>query len=230
MLNSHYTYLLLNLVCVLFPFVLSFDKKVAFYKTWKYLFPAILINGVFFILWDILFTAKGVWGFNPDYILGIYIFNLPLEEVLFFLCVPYSCVFIYEVFNAYVKRDVLGGCGQRISVLLSVILLALCIIYYDRLYTLVNAGLCLILLVFATFVIKFKNLGRFYLAYLVSLIPFLICNGILTKLPVVIYNDNENMALRIYTIPVEDVFYCLSLLLIPILLMDYFKSRKENPN
>lgn len=227
MMNSHYTYLLLNIASVIFPFLLSFDKKVAFYKTWKYLFPAMLISGLFFILWDVLFTAKGVWGFNAEYITGVYIVNLPLEEVLFFICVPYSCVFIYEVFNAYVKRDVLGTCATRISILISILSLVTCILFYDKTYTIVNAGICLGLVLFATFVYKFRNLGRFYLAYFVSLVPFLICNGVLTALPVVTYNNNENMAIRLFTIPLEDVFYCLSMLLSSVLLMEYFKSRKS---
>lgn len=224
-MNSHYTYLILDIASVLFPLALSFDKKVAFYKLWKYLFPSMFITGVFFILWDVLFTAQGVWGFNPDYITGINIFNLPIEEILFFVCVPYSCVFIYEVFNAYVKRDVLGACGKRISILISVLSIVTCILFYDKTYTIVNAGICLALVLFTTFPYRFRNLGRFYLAYFVSLIPFLICNGILTALPIVTYNDEENMAIRLFTIPLEDVFYCLSLLLSTVLLMDYFKER-----
>ena len=227
-MNSHYTYLVLDIASVLFPLALSFDKKVAFYKSWKYLFPAMLISATFFIGWDVLFTAQGVWGFNPEYITGIYVFNLPLEEVLFFVCVPYSCVFIYEVFNAYVARDVLGTCGTKISILLSILSLIACVFFYDKTYTLVNAGICLALVLFATFPYKFRNLGRFYLAYFVSLVPFLICNGILTALPIVTYNDNENMAIRLFTIPLEDVFYCLSLLLSTVLLMDYFKNRNSN--
>jgi lycopene cyclase domain-containing protein len=225
-MNSHYTYLVLNIASVLFPFILSFDKKVAFYKLWKYLFPSMFISGVFFILCDMLFTSQGVWGFNPEYITGIYVYNLPLEEVLFFVCVPYSCVFIYEVLNAYVKRDVLGICAKKISILISILSLTACIVFFDKTYTIVNAGICLALVLFATFFYKFRNLGRFYLAYLVSLVPFLICNGILTSLPIVTYNNDENMAIRLFTIPVEDVFYCLSLLLSTVLLMQYFKNRK----
>lgn len=227
-MNSHYTYLLFDIICVLFPFLLSFDKKVAFYKTWKYLFPAMFITGAFFVLWDILFTAQGVWGFNPKYITGINLFNLPIEEVLFFICVPYSCVFIYEVVNAYTKRDVLGTCGTRISILVSILSLIACVLFYDKTYTIVNAGICLAVVLFTSFIYKFRNLGRFYLAYFISLIPFLLCNGILTALPIVTYNDNENMAIRIYTIPMEDVFYCLSLLLGTVLLMDYFKNKSED--
>ena len=70
-------------------------------------------------------------------------------------------------------------------------------------------------------------MGRFFLAYFISLIPFLICNGILTALPVVIYNNSENMNIRLYSIPLEDTLYGLSLMLLPILIMDYFKSKKS---
>jgi lycopene cyclase domain-containing protein len=183
------------------------------------------IVGLFFIAWDVLFTDKGVWGFNPVYITGINIFNLPIEEVLFFVCVPYSCVFIYEVCNAYIKQDLIGANAKQISIIISLVCLVICVLFYDRTYTIVNVGISLLLVLFATFMYQFKNLGRFYVAYVVSLIPFLICNGILTALPVVTYNNNENMALRIYTIPLEDTLYCLSLLLSTILLMDYFKQK-----
>jgi lycopene cyclase domain-containing protein len=229
-MNPHYTYLVLDIASIIFPLALSFDKKVAFYKLWKYLFPAMFISAAFFIVWDVLFTAQGVWSFNQDYITGIYILNLPLEEVLFFVCVPYSCVFIYEVFNAYVKRDVLGTCARRISILFSVLSLVACILFYDKTYTIVNAGICLALLLFGTYIYKFRNLGRFYLSYFVCLVPFLVCNGLITGLPIVIYNDEENMAIRLLTIPLEDVFYCLSLLLSTVLLMDFFKEKDVKNN
>lgn len=223
-MDSRFTYLLLNLGCVIFPIFLSFDKKVAFYKTWKLLFISIFISALFFIGWDILFTSRGIWSFNNKYILGIYIYNLPIEEVLFFFTVPYSCIFIYEVVNAYFKRDVIG-CGKPYSAIFAIICLITAILYYDKTYTIVNAGLCFFLLVFAAFIYKSENLGRFFLAYFIALIPFLICNGILTSLPVVIYNNAENMNIRLFSIPLEDTFYCLSLMLLPILIMDFLKNK-----
>lgn len=226
-MDTHYTYLILNLACIFFPFILSFDKKIAYYKLWKPLFIGMLISAAFFIIWDVLFTKLGVWSFNPTYIIGIYIFNLPIEEILFFITVPYACIFIYEVVNGYTKRDVIG-CGKPYSVVISVICLVLIILFHDKTYTLVNASICLIMLLYAAFIYKSQNLGRFFLAYFISLIPFLICNGLLTALPVVIYNNNENMNLRLFTIPLEDTLYGLSLMLIPILIMDYFKKTKSN--
>jgi lycopene cyclase domain-containing protein len=47
------------------PLALSFDKKVAFYKSWKFLFPAVILPALFYIVWDMYFTANGVWQFNP---------------------------------------------------------------------------------------------------------------------------------------------------------------------
>jgi lycopene cyclase domain-containing protein len=52
----------------------------------------------------------------------------------------------------------------------------------------------------------------------------LIVNGLLTALPVVIYNDLENIGVRIGSIPVEDFFYCFILLLMNISLYEYFQK------
>jgi lycopene cyclase domain-containing protein len=50
-----------------------------------------------------------------------------------------------------------------------------------------------------------------------------IVNGILTSKPVVVYNNLENMNIRIGTIPVEDFFYNMTLLLMNIGLYEWFK-------
>lgn len=224
-MNPHYLYLSLDLLSLIFPLLLSFDKKVAFYKHWKYLLPAILINGILFVLWDIYFTKEGVWGFNPDYICGLYLVNLPIEEVLFFVVVPYSCAFIYECLNAYVAREIVTR-PKLITVIVLVLSLASCVLFYDRIYTIVNAGICFVVVFIAAFVYKFQRMGRFYFAFFVTLIPFLLFDGFITSLPIVSYDDEENMAIRVFRIPIEDFFYCLSLLLNTVLIMDYLKTRR----
>lgn len=99
-----YTYLLVDLTCIIVPFIASFYPKHPFYKEWKYFFPANLIVALFFIIWDIIFTHRGVWGFNADYLTGYNIVNLPIEEVLFFICIPYCCVFTYFALKYLVKK------------------------------------------------------------------------------------------------------------------------------
>jgi len=61
-LETSYLYLIINGLSVLFPFLLSFDRRVHFYKKWKYLFPAIFLTALVFIPWDVYFTILDVWG------------------------------------------------------------------------------------------------------------------------------------------------------------------------
>lgn len=188
---------------------------------------AILFTGTFFITWDHYFTALGVWRFNPDYILGIYFMQLPLEEWLFFFTVPFACVFIYEALNYFIKSDPLKKFSSVITILIIISLLLIAIFNTGRLYTFVNFLLTAIFLGIHWLVFKKKYLGKFYLTYLVHLIPFFIVNGILTSLPVVLYNDQENLGLRLFTIPVEDTVYSFLLLLMNITIYEYLKEQSK---
>jgi lycopene cyclase domain-containing protein len=75
------------------------------------------------------------------------------------------------------------------------------------------------------FFLKPDWLGRFYFGYIYSLIPFFIVNGILTNLPVVTYNNAENLGIRITNIPIEDTIYCLLLLLMNVTVYEWLKAR-----
>lgn len=220
-----FSYLLINFLTIFFPIVLSFDKRVAFFKSWRFIFPALLITGLLFLFWDYLFTIYGVWSFNPEYIIGFNILNLPIEEILFFITVPFACIFVYECLNYYVKTDLLKRFSSPISYILIAFSGLMVLLYYDRVYTLITFGLLAVVLIITEFIVKSTIMSRFYLAYLVSLIPFYLVNGLLTSIPIVMYNDAENMAIRVGTIPLEDHFYSLSMLLINILLFDYFRKK-----
>ena len=74
-------------------------------------------------------------------------------------------------------------------------------------------------------------MSRFYFAYAFILIPFSIVNGILTGTfidqEVVWYNDQENLGMRLGTIPVDDIFYNMLMLLACVTLYERFKERFE---
>lgn len=220
-----YIYLYLNIFTIFFPFVLSFDKRVHFYTNWKYLFPAIALNAFIFIIWDAYFTSIGVWGFNPEYLTGIYFLGLPLEELLFFLTVPYACVFIYETLNAYIKRDVLQQYAPWITGFLCLILIPAGLIYLPRLYTSITFLFLSIAQLIHYRLFRHALAGRFYMAYLVHLVPFLLVNGVLTAIPIVLYNNDFNLGIRIYTIPLEDTMYSMLMLLITITFYEYLKQK-----
>lgn len=222
-----YIYLYLNIFTMAFPLLLSFDKKVAFYRGWYALWPAILVNAVLFIVWDVAFTNGGVWGFNEEYLTGLYLFGLPVEEIMFFITVPYACVFIYDVLKAYVNKDLLQPYAKAIAFFLILILPLVAVFNLGRFYTSITFVLLSVALLLHVKFFGTRYLGRFFMAYLVHLLPFLVVNGVLTYLPVVWYNNTYNLGIRIVSIPVEDTMYSMLMLLITISIYEGIKQRKE---
>ncbi len=221
-------YLYVDLLTLSAPLLLSFDKKVAFYKSWKYLFPAIFVMGAFFILKDVVFAAYEIWGFNDRYLVGFRMLGLPIEEWAFFVVVPYAIVFIYACLVAYLPVDPLKNIHRPLLIGLSVLLLVVAAIYYDRLYTSIIFVLTALLLLYNIWR-RQPWLSMFTLAYLVSMIPFFLVNGILTGSflaePIVWYDDTQNLGIRLFTIPIEDSIYSLMMFLMTIQIMEWLKKK-----
>lgn len=222
----HYTYLLVDIGCFIIPFIFSFHPKIEFYKEAKFLMLPYLITAFLFLFWDASFTRIGIWGFNPNYLTDFYIFNLPLEEVLFFLLIPYSCVFIYWCFQVFVKLSVPKNIFYFSIKLFSLCLFIIGTINIGKYYTSIT-----FILLAATLVLlarqKATYLKPFMISFGIILIPFFISNGLLTGSfltePVVHYNNNYNLGIRLFTIPVEDVFYAMLLLILIVSGYEYVK-------
>ncbi len=97
-------YLIVLAVSFAGPLVLSFSKKLDFYKYPARLVMAIGIPFVLFVVWDMIVTARGHWFFSPNYTIGFKIYNLPVEEVLFFIVIPFCGIFTWECVK-YFMRD-----------------------------------------------------------------------------------------------------------------------------
>ena len=217
-------YLYLDLFTAFFPLVLSFDKRVRFLRKWKYFFPAMSLVALFFLVWDALFTKWGIWSFNYDHLIGISMAGLPLEEVLFFVVVPFACVFLYEVLRYYMPKDYLRFFAPGISFSLGLMLPIIAIMHVGKFYTSFTFMLTGLLILYMQFVNRSTLMGWFYLAYAVSLAPFLFVNGVLTSVPIVEYNDQYNLGIRLFTIPIEDTVYSMLLLLMNVGLYEYFQT------
>ena len=198
------------------PFLLSFDKKIAFYKNWRFLLPSILLVALFFICWDEWFTTIGVWGFNPKYLQGIYAGHLPLEEILFFIVIPYNCLFVHEVLKGYFPLISLKTFSFLFIYVFGISALLLSLFKLDNYYTLSATALAFGL---TLFLVQQKKtwFSQFVLTYFVCLIPFLVVNGILTgqftEEPIVWYSEKHIVGFRLGTIPLEDLFYNYCLIL-----------------
>ena len=85
------------------PLILSFWPPLGFYRNLRSLLYSIVIVLLVFGSWDIFATYRGHWYFNSDKVSSIRIINLPLEEVLFFVVIPFCCIFTWEAVG-YLKR------------------------------------------------------------------------------------------------------------------------------
>jgi lycopene cyclase domain-containing protein len=225
-------YLILNIASFIIPFAYSFENRMKYIKRWKAVFSAISITAIVFIVWDIIFTKIGVWSFNPRYHSGIDFLGLPIEEWLFFICIPYASIFIHFAFRYFLPNVALKEKTVRIIYwALMLILIPTVIFNYDKLYTSINYSFLIVVLTYAVFKVP-HLLNTFFLTFLIILVPFAIVNGILTgsfiEEPVVMYNDAENLGIRLETIPIEDIGYAFSMLLMSLILIQKIESKNES--
>lgn len=194
-----------------FPLLLSFDRKVAFWRRWPRAFAAAVIVAIPFIVWDLFAAARGDWGFAHQRVWPLRLGGLPVEEILFFLIAPMACLFIYECLLVYLKprpfpfRRWPWLAGAALTA-------AAAVLVRGQFYT------WTLLLFAAAFLVLCAVLGRgicndarFWIAQALCLIPFLVVNGFLTGIPVVTYSPEAILGLRILTIPVEDFLYSVAL-------------------
>lgn len=224
-------YLILNLASISVPFLVSFHPRIQLYKRWPELFSAIGLTLIPFIVWDIWFTKSGYWGFNPAYLMGVEILGLPLEEWLFFIAIPYACVFThYALVELWPNFKLSDQATKIITYALLGLFGIVGVVFYDRWYTLIDMIFGLVILS-VTYKLIPSFLNRFYWTFLFMLIPFFIVNGILTGSgivdEVVWYNNSENLGIRMGTIPVEDSVYALSMILLNLFLMNFVFSKKK---
>ncbi|MFO7823791.1 MAG: lycopene cyclase domain-containing protein [Cyclobacterium sp.] len=229
-MKEEYYYLGLMVFTILYPLAQSFERRIQYYKKWHALWPATLVSALVYIVWDHWFTVQGVWWFNERFILGVYLFELPVEEISFFFIVPFACIFIYEVLIYFFPRDWMKPLGRPMVYVLVPVLIVLGLVFREKLYTSFNFIFTSLILLIHFLIFKDKVLGRFLFGYLVTLIPFMLVNGVLTGSwldePIVGYNNEENLGIRLGTVPVEDSVYLFGLLLLNISIYEKLLNRK----
>ncbi len=230
MWNEKLTYLTLLTGSILFPLIFSFEKNVHFVQYRKELMISILVSGLFFIVWDVLFTYLGFWSFNSRYVLGPHLLGLPFEEWLFFVVIPYCSLFIYEVAGFYLKNFSFNSILKIILNLTALAFLIVAFIGFGKWYTFITLLFNAFLLAyFVNNKITKAHLSQFVISFLVACVPMLVVNGVLTSLPVVEYNSLYFSNVRIADIPVEDFSYFLLLMTANVLVYERVKvsTRKQ---
>ena len=152
---------------------------------------------------------------------------MPIEEWLFFIVIPYSCMFIYEVLKYYLKNYEFANPFLAFSLFLMVGFALISYFFRHQAYTFLTFLFSAVYLGYTVFRNKFKpHITKFYFSYFVSLLPFMVVNGILTSIPVVEYNTVHILNIRIINIPVEDFSYLFLMLLMVTTIYETLKESK----
>nr|WP_288809449.1 lycopene cyclase domain-containing protein [uncultured Sphingobacterium sp.] len=226
-----YTYSLILFFTVIICFVASFDRRLRFDREFIPFLKASALVAIFFIAWDIWFTSRGVWCFDTRYTIGVVIAGLPLEEWLFFIFIPFSCIFTYFCINKFFRLEQLSA-FNNILVFVSVIVCAVVALRYaDRIYTVVTAVVTILTLLIFHFVLRVQWITQASLVFTLLMLGFLPVNGILTgtglESPIVNYNPADFMGIRILTIPIEDAVYGYSQFLLVLYFFKNFQNKQS---
>ncbi len=222
-----FEYLIFNLIVISGPLILSFDKKVHYISYWNRVFAALTLTFIPFVAWDIIVTDRH-WWFNPIHTLPLRIFGLPIEEILFFITIPFACIFIWLCLNAYfpVKRN---NINIRANLIFYVFLIAGILLFslgkeYSALVT-ITCGLSIFLdEKLSTKLYQFRN---FYILLFIVTGLILIFNGYLTGRPIVLYDIQYQLDFRITTIPVEDFLYGISHIYLSIIAFEWLGKKND---
>lgn len=223
--NKLLDYLMINALTILFPVLLSFDRRVHFYRKVGPILASIAVISPVYIIWDAIATHRGDWSFNSDYVRGVELLGLPLEEVLFFVTVPYACIFIYECLLYYVG-DAPVAFRRTPYLVAAGFLVALATAFYDQYYTATVLVFSAAFLVITALWYDWILRSRVYWTYLVlTVVPFVVVNYFLTSIPIVEYSGDAIWGTRMTTIPAEDFIYNYSMLSFYLLAFLAFKRR-----
>lgn len=213
-------YLFFNLIIFLSPILSSFFyTKIIFPNNINY-FLSIFISAFIFIFHDIKVTNLW-WSFNKKYITGLKIYKLPIEEILFFFTVSFSCLTIW--------LNLKLALGEKNFYLINVLFFSGIFLYFNFLYLKTKKPYPKFVYYFYSFLIILDLILKTNLIFELNFLIFsiivslltLIFNYYLTKRPVVIYNEKYKSNLKILTIPIEDFLYGFNFVYLLIILTEF---------
>ena len=90
-------YLLLMAGCLIVTLPLEFLLRARVYRRPRRLLLSLLPVLAIFLVWDVVGIARGHWSYSERYTTGIRLpFDVPLEEVVFFVVIPICGLLTYE--------------------------------------------------------------------------------------------------------------------------------------
>lgn len=222
------TYLLLDLGLLLIALILIYLSKSGTGTNQKYIALAVLINVFAFSIPTEFLTQLKVIVFNPPYLTGFILWQLPVEELMALIFLPLMGLGVYLWLNARYPDQKYQPYSLAFSNLMLGICIAMLYFGYQKFYTLFTFGILLVLLLLIEYLNKLRFMYRFYRAFLVSLIPFYVFYNLLSGLSVIQFEREATLDFYLLGIPFETPFYYMGMLLLSVYLYELFKSRAKS--
>ncbi len=203
------------------------NKRLTIFGSVKYMFPAIAFSAAILIMIDLQFAKLAVWSYHPKYVLGINLLDLPVEEWLFFLVVPFLGIFIYELVKQQFRHIEYPNFFLLLSLIVLVLVGVTAYSSHNKIYPFFLFFLITIYLGYTIFRNRFKtHYTKFYLSYIILLVPFILIEKVLIGLPIIEYNDVYFLGVQLFSIPVENFASLFLLHIIAITVYEYLKERR----
>jgi lycopene cyclase domain-containing protein len=224
---QNFWYLLIILVMTGVTMFFIIKKTIVFFMELKYMLPAIIFSGAILILLNIRFLETGIINYNLNYLVGKNFFNLPIEEWLFLLIMSLFSFSVYILVTVKFDNFEKPALFMAISIIL---LLGFGLLAWFSRQKVVPFFIFFLLTIYFGYIIfrnRFKkHLAKFYISYLISVIPFFLIKGILNTLPIVFYDSEYTLGIRLFSVPVEEFGYLFLLVLINITIFEYLRDHR----
>ncbi|MFT5859133.1 MAG: lycopene cyclase domain-containing protein [Flavobacteriaceae bacterium] len=202
----NYLFISLDIALLFFVLVLGTYKPVNFMRRWKSAFLAGSIMAIVSSLMSLLLTSSGIIGFNPEFSLGLIVYNLPIEELLFYFSFPLFSIFIYENLKYYFRKTPMRWTNLIVKLFIPGFCLFIALLEDSGTYTLAVLGLTTL-----TFVLwsLYPSLQKIAATYLICLLPYLLTRYLLIGTEInpssIWHNESHQLSIKIGTLPMEEI-------------------------
>lgn len=217
---------LLNLILILVPLLLTFDKRAEVFKDWKAFFPSVAITGIFAVIIKIIFTRYKLVLYDFNQSSGISFFEVPGESALFCFTVPFAGICLYNYLNSRFPNNDLEKYSLALSNIFLGLSVAIIFFAYTKAYAVIAFSLFMLLLFYIEYINTYRFMYRFYRVYGLFILLYAL-SQLLFSNSAVAYHVEHTIKFNIAYVPFENYFLLGLLLLSAIYLFEFFKRPKH---
>lgn len=223
------SYLLLTFSAFALFILVRIFLKIQLAKLWRGIFFGLAVMLFILIPWEVWFSYRQIWGWSESKLFGVFVATVPMEEVLWFVAMALLFVAIYEWLGKRPADVIKQGYPKRLTAVLSFGFFLCAIVFAGHIYTFAVASFAAVFLVWHLLIARADYIARFYLAFVIYLLPLLVLDimrtGSFSDEPTIWYKSSDVMGLYLFKVPLENIAMYFFLMLVFITAYESLKVR-----